>query len=57
MGYIRNKCPKCSSGNITPYDKRKVGKNSVCKYICEDCGEKIGDTVYYEEASNDKQTG
>ncbi len=44
--WVENKCPKCGSSNITPYDKRQEGKESICKYTCEECKEEIRDTVY-----------
>lgn len=48
MGYIKNKCPKCGSSNITPFNKRQMGKKDVCQYVCEDCGKVTGDMAYYE---------
>jgi transposase-like protein len=39
-------CPQCGSINVTPYDKRQEGKLGVCKYICEDCGYKLGKRIY-----------
>jgi len=43
MGYIKHKCSKCGSGNLTPIDK----KGDTCRFICEDCRAETKRVVYY----------
>ncbi len=46
MKYQRFKCEVCGSGNLTPINKRQVGRQSFCAFVCEGCG-RTTDTVAY----------